>query len=112
MPKPEWANKIQQLRELLPPINGKPISQGKFGRLFAGRKPSTNVSGVAVSMWERGVNEPSTANYIRMGNMSPPGLAGFFYRRAGIDMLAVERALSSERGRKAPTKRSQGSQTG
>jgi hypothetical protein len=37
--------------------------------------------------------------------MAPPELAVFFYRQAGVDMRSVEQAITTERARKSPTKK-------
>ncbi len=52
--RPEWANTIEHAREALG------LSQAGLARLLA-------VSPMAVSRWERGINEPSAAIYISLG---------------------------------------------
>ena len=90
--KPDWASKVRELRESLhlkqPP--------------FAAELGSTDQT---VSNWETGRNQPSAEHYIKMGNMAPPELAVFFYRQAGVDMRSVEQAITTERARKSPTKK-------
>jgi len=96
MPKPathnsQLAEKIRELRKRLD------LSQSRFA-IALGATVTT------VSNWEREANAPSPDHYIKMGNMAPPELAGFFYRQAGIDLQHVWHALTAERARKSPAK--------
>ena len=50
---PEWAIKIKQLRVKLK------LTQREFGRLF-------DVSQVAVSWWESGINEPPASVFMKI----------------------------------------------
>jgi transcriptional regulator with XRE-family HTH domain len=81
MQKPEWAQRVRALRLSLG------MSQGAFGECFGG------ISGVAVSNWERGKNEPRVANYIRMGNMALRRRERlWFWAKAGIDIALLSKA--------------------
>ena len=84
--KPEWAQRVRALRLSLG------MSQGGFGKCFGG------ISGVAVSNWERGKNEPKVANYIRMGNMALRGRERlWFWAKAGIDIALLSKTQYPKR---------------
>ncbi len=84
--KPEWAQRVRALRLSLG------MSQGAFGERFGG------VSGVAVSNWERGKNEPKAANYIRMGNMALRWRERlWFWGKAGVDIALLSKTQFPKR---------------
>jgi transcriptional regulator with XRE-family HTH domain len=78
--KPEWARRIEKLRSRMQ------LSQNKLAQLL-------NVSAMAVSRWERGVNEPAAEVYIRLGKLSEDGDCWFYWERAGLSRSDVKRVL-------------------
>lgn len=78
--KPEWALKIERLRNRLG------LSQTALARKL-------NVSAMAISRWERGVNEPSANCYIHLGKLAGRSECWFFWERAGLAKADVKRAL-------------------
>lgn len=86
--RPEWAVQIERLRERLH------LNQAGLARLL-------NVSPMAVSRWERAVNEPEAAYYIHMGTLAGDPDCWYFWQRAGLPASDLKRAL-----RKAKTHRS------
>lgn len=86
--RPEWAVQIERLRERLH------LNQAGLARLL-------NVSPMAVSRWERAVNEPEAAYYIHMGTLAGDPDCWYFWQRAGLPASDIKRAL-----RKTKTHRS------
>ena len=86
--RPEWAVQIERLRERLH------LNQAGLARLL-------NVSPMAVSRWERAVNEPEAAYYIHMGTLAGDPDCWYFWQRAGLPASDLKRAL-----RKTKTHRS------
>ena len=78
--RPEWANKIYKLRSDL----------GLNQTDFAAR---LNVSAMAVSRWERAINEPPAECYIRMGILAGNPDCWFFWQHAGLRKADVKRVL-------------------
>jgi len=78
--RPEWAVQIERLRERLH------LNQAGLARLL-------NVSPMAVSRWERAVNEPEAAYYIHMGTLSGDPDCWYFWQRAGLPASDLKRAL-------------------
>jgi transcriptional regulator with XRE-family HTH domain len=71
---------MEQLRESLG------LSQAAFARKLS-------VSPMAVSRWERGINEPTASIYIELGKISGHPKCWFFWGRAGLDRADLDRAL-------------------
>lgn len=73
MARPQWATRIEKLRAALG------MSQTELAEKLA-------VSAMAVSRWERGINEPSASGYIQLGKLSGIGNSDcwFFWSRAGL----------------------------
>ncbi len=86
--RPEWAIQIERLRERLH------LNQAGLARLL-------NVSPMAVSRWERAVNEPEAGYYIHMGTLAGDPDCWYFWQRAGLPASDIKRAL-----RKTKTHRS------
>jgi phage repressor protein C with HTH and peptisase S24 domain len=86
--RPEWAVQIERLRERLH------LNQAGLARLL-------NVSPMAVSRWERAVNEPEATYYIHMGTLAGDPDCWYFWQRAGLPASDIKRAL-----RKTKTHRS------
>lgn len=78
--RPEWAVQIERLRERLH------LNQAGLARLL-------NVSPMAVSRWERAVNEPEAAYYIHMGTLTGDPDCWYFWQRAGLPASDLKRAL-------------------
>ncbi len=72
--RPSWATRIEKLRAALA------MSQTELADRLG-------VSAMAVSRWERGINEPSAACYIQLGKLAGIGNAEcwFFWSRAGLN---------------------------
>jgi DNA-binding XRE family transcriptional regulator len=78
--RPEWTLKIEELRERLG------ISQAALARKLG-------VSPMAVSRWERGVNEPTAIIYVTLGKMCSGPECWYFWGRVGLDREALRTAL-------------------
>jgi hypothetical protein len=84
-PIPDWAARVDQLRRRLK------LSQSALGQRL-------QYSAMAVSRWERGIQEPPAACYIRLGEMSGTPDCWYFWERAGLKRSDVMRALPGEKG--------------
>ena len=87
--RPEWAVQIERLRERLH------LNQAGLARLL-------NVSPMAVSRWERAVNEPEAAFYIHMGTLAGDPDCWYFWQRAGLPASDLKRALRKSKTARAP----------
>ena len=87
--RPEWAIQIERLRERLH------LNQAGLARLL-------NVSPMAVSRWERAVNEPEAAFYIHMGTLAGDPDCWYFWQRAGLPASDLKRALRKSKSAKSP----------
>src|SRR5436305_13208203 len=87
--RPEWAVQIERLRERLH------LNQAGLARLL-------NVSPMAVSRWERAVNEPEAAYYIHMGTLAGDPECWYFWQRAGLPASDLKRALRTSKTTKNP----------
>jgi SOS-response transcriptional repressor LexA len=77
--KPEWVSKISDLRERLK------LNQSEFARRL-------QTSPMAVSRWERGIQEPLSHSYIAIGNLAGDTQCWYFWQRAGLhreDLIRV-----------------------
>lgn len=79
--RPEWAQKVTELRKSLG------LRQIDFAAKLS-------VTQAAVSRWETGIKEPSTDNFIKMGNLAKGAICLWFWKKAGVD---VSRLQSVER---------------
>lgn len=77
---PAWARKIQELRQKLK------LSQTDFAELL-------KVSAMAVSRWERGINEPPGQAYIALGKLAGSPDCWYFWERTGLKKVDLEKAL-------------------
>lgn len=75
--KPDWARKLETLREKLG------LSQAALARRL-------KVSAMAPSRWERGVHEPPSSIYIELGKMAGPKDCWYFWKQAGLKKSDVE----------------------
>jgi hypothetical protein len=79
-PIPDWAARIDKLRRRLE------LSQCALGQQL-------QYSAMAVSRWERGLQEPPAACYIRLGELSGNPDCWYFWERAGLKSSDIIRAL-------------------
>ncbi|MEO8724792.1 MAG: helix-turn-helix domain-containing protein [Acidobacteriaceae bacterium] len=80
--RPDWTIAIGQVRESLG------IGQAGLARLL-------NVSPMAVSRWERGVNQPTASIYIMLGKLAGPPQCWYFWQRAGLTREDLLNALNA-----------------
>ena len=78
--KPQWVIKILELRKQLQ------LNQTAFGHRLES-------SAMAVSRWERGVQEPPSHSYIEIGNLAGDPLCWYFWGRAGLRTEDVMRVM-------------------
>ncbi|HEX7961555.1 MAG TPA: LexA family transcriptional regulator [Terriglobales bacterium] len=83
--RPEWANRIEKLREKLQ------LNQAGLARLL-------HVSPMAVSRWERAINEPEAGFYIQMGTLAGEPDCWYFWQRAGLPSSDLMRSLRKTSG--------------
>jgi hypothetical protein len=84
--RPEWAAKISALREHLG------LSQAVFGQKLQS-------SAMAISRWERGVQEPPSRSYLEIGNLAGDPDCWYLGGRAGLRSEDVLRVMPGMRGR-------------
>src|SRR3979490_910106 len=77
---PEWAEQIEQLRHRLD------LSQSRLGQQL-------QYSAMAISRWERGLQEPPADSYIKLGDLAGNPDCWYFWERAGLKSSDVIRAL-------------------
>src|SRR5713226_548457 len=77
---PEWAEEIEKLRRRL----GQ--SQSRLGQQL-------QYSAMAISRWERGLQEPPADCYIKLGDLAGNPDCWYFWERAGLKSADVIRAL-------------------
>jgi len=82
----EWATRIITLRRRLQ------LSQSELGKQM-------NASAMAVSRWERGVQEPPANVYIQLGNLTGDPECWYFWGRAGLSSADLMRVLPSVQSR-------------
>src|SRR5579862_9133381 len=81
-----WAKRILVLRRRLK------MSQSELGERM-------NASAMAVSRWERGVQEPPANVYIQLGNLTGDPECWYFWGRAGLHSDDLMRVLPDVRSR-------------
>lgn len=89
--RPEWADRIERLREKLQ------LNQAALARLL-------HVSPMAVSRWERAVNEPEAGYYIQMGTLAGEPDCWYFWQRAGLPSTDLMRSLRKTSGARGASK--------
>lgn len=82
----EWAERIIALRKRLQ------LSQTELGK-------RVNASAMAVSRWERGVQEPTAGIHIQLGNLTGDPECWYFWGRAGLQSADLMRVLPDVRSR-------------
>jgi SOS-response transcriptional repressor LexA len=85
-PKFEWAKRVIALRRRLQ------MSQSELGKQM-------NASAMAVSRWERGVQEPPANIYVQLGNLTGDPECWYFWARAGLSSDDLMRVLPAVRSR-------------
>ena len=88
----EWAKRILALRRRLK------LSQSDLGKQM-------NASAMAVSRWERGVQEPPANVYIQLGNLTGDPECWYFWGQAGLSSDDLMRVLPAVRSRLRPDRR-------
>jgi DNA-binding transcriptional regulator YiaG len=78
--KASWATRIEKLRVRLS------LSQTEFANRLG-------VSAMAVSRWERGINEPPAKCYVMLGKMAGPEDCWFYWERIGFNKREVARMM-------------------
>jgi SOS-response transcriptional repressor LexA len=79
-PKPDWATTISELRR------GLNLSQTEFGQRL-------HSSAMAISRWERGVQDPPAGSYVELGTLAGDSLCWYFWGRAGLRKEDLMRML-------------------
>ncbi len=79
-PKPDWATTVAELRR------GLNLSQTEFGQRL-------HSSAMAISRWERGVQEPPAGSYVELGTLAGDSLCWYFWGRAGLRKEDLMRML-------------------
>jgi DNA-binding XRE family transcriptional regulator len=69
--------------------------RGRLGMSQTALAKQLEVSAMAVSRWERGVNEPPTACYIALGKLAGPKECWYFWQRAGLSKHDLLHALQN-----------------
>ncbi|HUQ50016.1 MAG TPA: XRE family transcriptional regulator [Terriglobales bacterium] len=69
--RPDWAKKIEEMRERLD------LSQAALAKKL-------NVSAMAPSRWERGINRPPSSVFLRLGKLIGHPLCWYFWEQAGL----------------------------
>jgi SOS-response transcriptional repressor LexA len=81
---PSWAEKIAQLRKRLH------LSQAELGSQL-------QYSAMAVSRWERGMQEPGADCYIKLGDLAGSPDCWYFWECAGLNSSTIMRVLPEEK---------------
>lgn len=79
-PLPAWADKVSQLRKRLN------LSQAELGSQL-------QYSAMAISRWERGLQEPPADCYIKLGELAGSPDCWYFWERAGLNSSTIMRLL-------------------
>ena len=87
--RPEWAERLEHLRKELG------WSQAALARKL-------QVSPMAASRWERGVNQPTAAIYIRLGKLAPDPDRWYFWEKAGLTRRDLEKSTNFKAARSSP----------
>ena len=77
---PEWAEKLRALRKKLN------MNQAELAEKLS-------VSAMAVSRWERAVNQPPAEAFISLGKLAGEPECWFFWQQAGLSKSDLKRAL-------------------
>src|SRR3979490_2294670 len=77
---PEWAVQVEKLRRRLKLSQSRLVQQLQY-------------SAMAISRWERGLQEPPADCYIKLGDLAGNPDCWYFWERAGLKSSDVIRAL-------------------
>src|SRR5690348_9380323 len=88
---PEWSQKVSTFRNRLK------LSQSELGTRLG-------TSAMAVSRWERGIQDAPAHIYIQLGNLAGDPLCWYFWGRAGLRTADVMRVLPAARDRLQETR--------
>src|ERR1700730_19041521 len=77
---PEWAAQVEKLRRRLK------LSQSGLGQQL-------QYSAMAISRWERGIQEPPADCYIKLGELAGNPDCWYFWERAGLNSSTIMRGL-------------------
>lgn len=83
--RPEWAERLERLRLHLG------LSQAALARRL-------DVSPMAASRWERGINQPTASIYVQLGKLAGPPDCWFFWEQAGLSKADVAAASKKRSG--------------
>src|SRR5438270_2014219 len=78
--RPDWADELEELRLQLG------LSQAALARKL-------NVSAMAPSRWERGVNQPPADVFVELGKLAGNKKCWYFWGRAGLRKSDVNAVL-------------------
>jgi SOS-response transcriptional repressor LexA len=81
---PEWAARVEKLRHHLD------LSQSSLGQQL-------QYSAMAISRWERGLQEPPADCYIKLGELAGNPDCWYFWERAGLKSSDVMRVLPKDK---------------
>jgi SOS-response transcriptional repressor LexA len=81
---PEWAARVENLRHQLK------LSQSGLGQQL-------QYSAMAISRWERGIQEPPADCYIKLGELAGNPDCWYFWERAGLKSSNVIRVLPKDK---------------
>ena len=81
---PDWADRVEKLRRRMN------LSQSGLGQRL-------QYSGMAVSRWERGLQEPPADSYIKLGELAGAPDCWYFWDRAGLKKSNVLRVRTENR---------------
>ena len=81
---PEWAARVEKLRHHLK------LSQSALGQQL-------QYSAMAISRWERGIQEPPADCYIKLGELAGNPDCWYFWERAGLKSSDVMRVLPKDK---------------
>jgi len=81
---PEWAARVENLRRHLK------LSQSGLGQQL-------QYSAMAISRWERGIQEPPADCYIKLGELAGTPDCWYFWERAGLKSSNVIRVLPKDK---------------
>src|SRR5580692_9089711 len=81
---PDWAERVENLRHKLN------LSQSALGQQL-------QYSAMAISRWERGLQEPPAECYIKLGELAGNPDCWYFWERAGLKSSNIMRVLPKDK---------------
>jgi|SRR5579872_3636976 len=82
---PGWAKRIERFRYSLK------MNQGQLGE-------ELQYSGMAISRWERGIQEPPAEVYIKLGKLASGQDRWLFWERAGLNKTDIQNEIQPSKG--------------